>query len=90
MSRHVLLEFMAKPMAAPETPELRRLRWAWVALCASLCVGVAMISFWVAIFGQWVSAAVFVLAIVTVWIGWIYFTTKNRADEAWNAKEPEA
>lgn len=90
MSRHVLLEFMATPMAAPETPALRRLRWAWAALCASLCAGVGMISFWVATFGHWASAAVFVLAVATVWIGWIYFRSKIRADEAWNAKEPGA
>ncbi len=90
MSRHVLLEFMATPMAAPETAALRRLRWAWVALCVSLCAGVGMIGFWTRIFGLWASAAILVLAIATVWIGWIYFTAKNRADAAWNAKEPEA
>lgn len=90
MSRHVLLEFMATPMAAPETSALRRLRWAWVALCASLGASVGLIRCWVAILGHWVSAAVIVLAIATVWVGRIYFTAKNRADAAWNAKEPEA
>lgn len=90
MSRHVLLEFMATPMAAPETAAMRSLRWAWVTLCVCLCVGVGLIRFWAGIFGLWASVAVIVLAIATLWIGWVYFTTKNRADAAWNAKEPEA
>lgn len=87
MSRHVLLEFMATPMAAPETPALRRLRWCWVALCASLCAGVSGISFWVVLIGQWAPALVLALAVSTLSVGWFYFSAKTCADDAWNVRE---
>jgi hypothetical protein len=90
MSRNVLLDFMATPMAAPETPALRTMRRCWVALCTCLCAGVSGISLWVGLIGQWASALVLVLVISTPCVGWIYFSAKIKADDAWNARESDA
>lgn len=90
MSRHVLLEFMATPMTAPETPALRKMRLCWVALCALLCAGVSGISLWTSLIGQWASSLVLVLAISTPCVGWIYFSAKTKADDAWYPREPDA
>lgn len=90
MSRHVLLEFMSAPMAAPETTDLRKLRWCWIALCIGLSAGVGGIRLWAALIGQWAPALVLVLAISALSIGWIYFKAKFRADDVWNSREPDA
>lgn len=90
MSRHVLLEFMCTPMAAPETAGLRKLRWCWIALCLCLSAGVGSISRWVALIGQWAPALVLALMISASSIGWIYFKAKVRADDSWRIPEQDA
>ncbi|MFX8620463.1 hypothetical protein ABTM24_19690, partial [Acinetobacter baumannii] len=40
---HPLIAFIKTPMAAPETPRLRRMRRLWMALCWSLALAVLLL-----------------------------------------------
>ncbi len=81
-----LLAVMMTPQAAPETAALRRMRLVWVALCASLVVGIAAIRFVVGLFGDWGALGVFVLTVATPLHGLVYFRRKNAADDAYAAR----
>ena len=80
--RHPLLAFLLTPMAAPETPRLRRLRWTWAFLCASLALAVALNQASVGRFGPLGALPAQLLALATPVMGIVYFRAKARADAA--------
>ena len=88
MARH-LFKTMLTPQAAPESAALRRLRHIWMALCASLAIGVVAIRLIVDLFGDWGALAVFVLMVATPVHGLVYFRRKNAIDEAHAARGAE-
>ena len=70
------------PMAAPETRRLRRMRFAWQLLCllTALCAGfVAPLR---GVLGQAAPCLVAVLIMLTLIQSLIYWTAKQRADNA--------
>ena len=84
-----LFDAMLTPQAAPESAALRRMRLVWVALCASLFVGIAAIRFVVGMFGEWGALGVFVLTVATPVHGLIYFRRKNALDLAYAARDEQ-
>lgn len=81
---HPLLVFMATPMAAPETPRLRRLRQSWVLLCAALMLAVVLNPASVARFGPLGALPALLLLIATPFVGVVYWRAKRKADAAWS------
>ena len=79
---HPLLAFMATPMAAPETPRLRRLRQSWVLLCAALMLAVVLNPTSVARFGPLGALPALLLLIAAPIVGLVYWRAKTRADAA--------
>lgn len=84
---HPLLVFMATPMAAPETPWLRRLRLAWVLLCAALILAVALNPASVSRFGPLGALPALLLLIAMPVVGLVYWRAKTKADAAWNRSD---
>lgn len=84
---HPLLAFIATPMAAPETPRLRRLRQAWVLLCAALMLAVILNPASVARFGPLGALPALLLLIAAPIVGLVYWRAKARADAAWSQIE---
>lgn len=82
-------EGVMTPQAAPETVWLRRMRYIWLALCASLIAGVLAIRLIVDLFGQCGAFAVFILTLATPIHGLVYFRRKNAIDEAFASKASE-
>jgi hypothetical protein len=76
-----LVKHMMTPQAAPETGQLRLMRFVWMGLCCSLGLGVLLIRPIVDLLGNWGALAVLLLTIATPLHGWIYFRKKNRADD---------
>ncbi len=71
------------PMAAPETPELRRSRhWVMLQLLALACLGMTF-DFWVRSLGIVAVALVVGLAVGAFVKIPIYLFAKNKADKAW-------
>jgi hypothetical protein len=89
MMQNPLVAHARTPMAAPETPLLRRLRLTWLVLCAALAIGAGGIEYWTEWAGLWVSALVLAVLLATPLVGFVYFRAKNRADEAWAARSDE-
>ena len=81
---HPLLAFMATPLAAPETPRLRRLRQSWVLLCAALMLAVIFNPASVALFGPLGALPALLLLIAAPIVGLVYWRAKMRADAAWS------
>lgn len=81
-----LFAAMLTPQAAPESAALRRMRYGWMALCASLVIGVVAIRPVVDLFGNWGAMGVFALTVATPVHGLIYFRRKNATDEAYAAR----
>lgn len=80
--RHPLLQFLLKPMAAPETPWLRRLRGIWMLLCTCLAVAVPLNAPSVGLFGPLGALPALLLILATPVMGLVYFRGKARADAA--------
>lgn len=76
------LDLLRTPMAAPETPSLRRLRLTWQILCLSSALVVGLFRPFHRSLGQLAPLTAAFLLIVTV--GWttFYFVRKHRADTA--------
>lgn len=79
--RHPLLAFLLTPMAAPETPRLKRLRWALVLLCMGLAIAAPLNSASVALFGPLGALPTLLLLAAAPITGVVYFRAKARADE---------
>lgn len=82
-----LEHFFGVPMAAPETPGLRRIRTTWMMLCCCLLIVVGGIQVWSALFGLWAAAIAAVFVFVTPVCGLVYLVKKTRADDAWLLRE---
>lgn len=79
-----LEKVMGPGLAAPETPAIRRLRWAVIALSLGLVLGLLLIGIVRDCLGPVVTGAIFaVLLPVTVSIGAVYFWLKRRRDDKW-------
>ena len=80
---HPLLAFMTTSMAAPETQRLKRLRHAWVLLCAALLLAVVLNPTSVARFGPLGALPALLLLTAAPIVGLVYWRAKARADAAW-------
>lgn len=76
------LDFLTTPMAAPETPGLRRLRYGWQALCLTLAASIVAQDTLRGLVGHLVPAATGVLLAATVLTTILYLGAKHRADTA--------
>jgi polyferredoxin len=80
----LLERVMGPPMAAPETPRMRRQRRAVMWLASVLGVGVLFIGAIRGLLGPVVTGAAFgVLLVSTIVFGTVYFIGKARRDDAW-------
>jgi purine-cytosine permease-like protein len=80
----LLERLMGPPMAAPETPRMRRQRIALMWLSSMLGVGVLLVGAIRALLGPVVTGAAFaVLLLSTIVFGAVYFIGKARRDDAW-------
>lgn len=77
------LDLLRTPMAAPETPALRRMRYIFQALCVLSALSVAFLRTVLDLLGQRGAAAIFVLLAVTCVHAVIYLTRKSAADNEW-------
>ena len=82
--RHPLLAFLLTPMAAPETPHLKRLRRIWVLLCLCLALAAPLNPASVALFGPIGALPALLLVVTAPIVGVVYFRAKARADESHN------
>lgn len=85
--RHPLLAFLLTSMAAPETPRLKKLRWAFILLCLSLALAAPLNRTSVALFGPVGALPALLLVFAAPIIGAVYFHAKARADESHNRGE---
>ena len=85
--RHPLLAFLLTPMAAPETPRLKRLRRALVLLCMGLAIAAPLNTASVALFGPLGALPALLLLVTAPITGVVYFRAKARADESPNRGE---
>ena len=74
------LELMLTPMAAPETPGLRRMRLAWQSLCLALAGSILCFSWLRSIDRITAPLLVAALLIVALAQGIVYWRRKLRAD----------
>ena len=82
--RHPLLAFLLTPMAAPETPRLKRLRRSWVLLCLCLAIAAPLNPASVALLGPVGALPALLLLAAAPIVGVVYFRAKARADQAHN------
>lgn len=83
------LDLLRTPMAAPESPSLRRMRLTWQALCVSVCVSILALGPLKAALGRTAPALILVLLFACFALGTVYFLTKHRADMAWLDRDEE-
>jgi len=76
-----LIDYMKTPMAAPETPTLKRMRVTLMVLCCLVAVGSMLITVLVNVLGLGAAAIMVLLVVVTPVHALIYFAKKNRVDE---------
>lgn len=76
------LDLLRTPMAAPETPSLRRLRLAWQILCLSCALVVGLFRPFHHVIGRLAPLAAGLLLLVTVAWTALYLVRKQRADTA--------
>lgn len=77
-------KLLGTPMAAPETPGMRRLRVAVITLATLLALGILIVGPLSALLGPVVTGGTFALLILTTVVtGAIYFIAKSRRDDAW-------
>lgn len=82
--RHPLIAFLLTPMAAPETPRLKRLRRALVLLCMGLAIAAPLNRASVTLFGPLGALPAPLLLAAAPIVGFVYFRAKARADESHN------
>lgn len=80
---HPLIDFLRTPLAAPETPRLRRLRLSWTGLCVALGIAVLCNSALVSLLGPGAALPALLLLVVMPLMGFIYLRAKSRADAAY-------
>ena len=76
------LDFLTTPMAAPETPGLRRLRYGWQALCLTLAASIVAQGTLRGLVGRLAPAATGVLLVAAVTMTILYLGAKHSADTA--------
>ena len=79
------LDMLRTPMAAPETPQLRRMRRTALWLCLASALAVTAIRPLIAAMGRGAPLGIGVLLIVSGLHAVLYAVRKHRADEAWIA-----
>ncbi|MDF0490461.1 hypothetical protein PX554_20225 [Sphingomonas sp. H39-1-10] len=87
------LDLLRTPMAAPETPALRRWRLCWLGLCVALAGSILGRALLHVAIGRGASAAVAGLLLAVVLVGLIYWRRKLAADRDWldrMGQEPDA
>ena len=76
------LDLLRTPMAAPETPALRRMRRTWQLLCFSVALVTIGFRPLHAAIGAAAPALVAALLAATALYTWLYVARKNAADAA--------
>lgn len=76
------LALLRTPMAAPETPGLRRLRYGWQALCLTLAASIVAQGALRGHLGRLAPAATGILLVAAVLTTILYLGAKHRADTA--------
>lgn len=74
------LDLLRTPMAAPETPVLRRMRFTWQALCVSCALIVGLISPLRDTVGRVAPIGAALILLATVAYTCLYLFRKQRAD----------
>lgn len=84
------LDLLRTPMAAPETPALRRMRRIWQALCFSVALSVSFFTQIHAVIGRAAPCFVAGLLVGAGLYTWLYLRRKNAADNVFleRAGEP--
>lgn len=77
------LDLLRTPMAAPETPSLRRMRYLFQALCFLCAICIGTLSTILDLFGRRGTIAIGLLLTATSIHGIVYLLRKNSADTAW-------
>jgi 4-hydroxybenzoate polyprenyltransferase len=76
------LDLLRTPMAAPETPKLRRMRFIWQGLCLTTATGAGLFGPIHRAVGRGASIAMVVLVFACVFWTVFYLMRKQRADRA--------
>lgn len=76
------LDLLTTPMAAPETPKLRRCRYAWQALCLTLAASIVAQGHLRELVGRLAPAATGLLLVAVLLTTIFYLGAKHRADTA--------
>jgi hypothetical protein len=80
----LLERLIGPPMAAPETPWLRRLRWFMICGLETCAAQILLLDWLIGMFGRVsTGVAVAVSLIVTVVASCLYVVRKSRADDRW-------
>lgn len=80
------LDLLCTPMAAPETPKLRRMRRTWQVLCLALALAVAGLRPFTAAIGRLAPCLIGALLAATIGYSAAYLLRKHRADKAYLAQ----
>ncbi|ARS28335.1 hypothetical protein [Sphingomonas sp. KC8] len=76
------LDLLCTPMAAPETPELRRMRFTWQALCVTCALVVGLFSSLRHAVGRAAPIGAALILLATAAYTCLYLFRKQRADRA--------
>jgi len=76
------LDLIRTPMAAPETPALRRMRLTWMILCAGSGAGVSFVGPLTRGIGRAAPCMLAALLVSTLLVTALYLVRKHRADTA--------
>lgn len=74
------LDLLRTPMAAPETPGLRRLRYGWQALCLALAASIVLQDQFRWFVGRMAPLTTALLLAAAVLVTVVYLGAKHRAD----------
>lgn len=84
------LDLLRTPMAAPETPALRRMRRIWQGLCLSVALVVGLFTQIHAAVGRSAPCLVAALLVGAGLYTWLYARRKNAADNAFLERAGES
>ncbi len=76
------LDLLRTPMAAPETPKLRRMRFTWQALCVTCALVAGLFSPLHHVVGRAAPIAGALILLATAAYTCLYLVRKQRADRA--------
>ncbi|OQW70900.1 MAG: hypothetical protein BVN33_16825 [Proteobacteria bacterium ST_bin13] len=76
------LDLLRTPMAAPETPVLRRMRFTWQALCVTCALVVGLFSPLRHVVGRAAPIGAALILLATAAFTCLYLFRKQRADRA--------